>query len=219
MLSKNYFTFFKQLEKNNNKEWFDKNRNTYETEVKEPFKKLVEAVAAIISAKDERIDISAGDMIFRINRDIRFSKNKTPYKTHMAALISARGRKNHTHPGYYMHVEAGKISLGGGAYFLEPADLKKVRQEIVYSATEFKKILNDAAFKKTFGSIDGEKSKIVPKEFADDVKAQPLILNKQFYFWKDFPIAMAQQKDAPAQMAKAMLAGKKLNDFLRKALS
>ncbi|MBA2422229.1 MAG: DUF2461 domain-containing protein [Chitinophagales bacterium] len=143
------------LKRNNNKEWFEKNRPLYES-VRNDFIFLVEAVIN----KLRKIDPSLGDIdpkscLFRINRDVRFSKDKSPYKINMAASISKGGR-NSGSAGYYLHVQPGQNYIGGGIWMPERERLGKIRQEIDYNFSGFKKIVESIHFKKLFGGLDLE---------------------------------------------------------------
>ena len=146
MLSANTLKFLKDLKKNNNKEWFDLNRSKYETS-KADFSVLINNVISDFGKKEPSIaTLQAKDCLFRINRDVRFSKNKAPYKTNMGASIVSGGKKSIL-SGYYFHFEPGGNSfVGGGLYMAEPDKMKKIRQEIDYSWVEFKKIIKHKNF-------------------------------------------------------------------------
>jgi uncharacterized protein (TIGR02453 family) len=115
-LSKEYVSFFKKLSANNNTEWFNANKKKYEQDVKAPFYQLVQEVIDLMKKLDPAIKVEPKDCVFRINRDIRFSNDKNPYKNYMAAVVSAGGRKDTTTPGIYFHVEANTLSIAGGSY-------------------------------------------------------------------------------------------------------
>ena len=119
--TREYQTFLQQLRKNNNKTWFDSNRKRYEEHVKQPFAAFVEVMIDLIRADDAEVEITAKDAIFRINRDIRFSKEKSPYKTHMAANVSKEGRKSKEWPGFYFQFSADRVTVGGGTYMMSLA--------------------------------------------------------------------------------------------------
>ena len=125
-----FFKFFDQLTKNNNKEWFDANRSIYEEEVKKPFRKLVEDLTEKLAKDLPEINREVSKSIFRINRDIRFSLDKSPYKNHLGAVFSRTGTKDLDYPGYYMHFGADEIMVGGGKYQVDKEQLAKIRQEI-----------------------------------------------------------------------------------------
>ncbi|MFT5621154.1 MAG: hypothetical protein ACI9QR_001488 [Flavobacteriaceae bacterium] len=217
--NKDYHSFFEELAANNNKDWMDVNRKRYAEIVKKPFENFVEAIQQEVSLFDEEINIKPGDAIFRINRDIRFSKDKTPYKTNRTAIISKFGRKDKVYPGFYVFASPEKVMVGGGTYFLEKQDLFKVRQEIAYNLDEFDQLINEKEFKKNFKGILGDKNKIAPKEFKEDIETQPLLLNKGFYFMKDLPANLIFEKDVIKQITTFMKTAKPFNDFLRRALS
>ena len=129
MLQANTIKFLKELQRNNNKPWFEQNRKTYEA-AKVDLQKMVEALIPEIAKFDEPIGgLAVKDCTFRINRDVRFSKNKSPYKTNMAAYFS-RGGKKASVAGYYFHCEPGKSYAAGGFYSPMPPELAKIRQEI-----------------------------------------------------------------------------------------
>lgn len=178
-----FFKFFDELKNNNNKEWFDKNKSRYENDVKAPFKKLVEDVSRKLAKDIPNINTDASKAIFRINRDVRFSKDKSPYKLSVAAVLSPGGKKEENYPGFYMHFGADEIMIGGGKYFCTKEDIAKIRQEIYYNNKEFSKLLNDKGFKDKWKTLQGDKSKILPPEYKDFLKEQPLIANKQFWYF------------------------------------
>lgn len=217
--TQDFIDFFKELAANNHKDWMDENRKRYMSAVKKPFENFVEALQNEVSEFDEPILVKPGKAIFRINRDIRFSKDKTPYKTNRTAIISKNGTKDKVHPGFYFFVSPEKVMIGGGAYVLEKDDLYKVRQEIAYNLDEFKSLVNDKAFKSNFPEILGEKNKIIPKEFKEDAEKEPLLYNKGFYFMKEFPVDIIFEDDFVVKITKVMKTAKPFNDFLRRALS
>src|SRR5471030_2771432 len=139
MLKPSTLKFLKDLKKNNERDWFEKNRKAYEA-AREDFASLIDAVIAEFGKKDKTIaSLTAKECMYRINRDVRFSKNKAPYKNNMAASLIEGGKKS-IFAGYYFHFQPGANSfVGGGRYMVEPDLLKKIRQEIDYSWTEFHK--------------------------------------------------------------------------------
>jgi uncharacterized protein (TIGR02453 family) len=182
--TEDYLQFFIELAANNHKEWFDENRKRYEKSVKDPFKKFVDDLITETRKFDPSVTIEAKDAIFRINRDIRFSKDKTPYKLDRSAIISSAGRKDHSVPGFYISLGPEHTSIGGGAYFLKPDQLTAMRQHIVNHPKEFEKLLKDETFNNHFDGIKGEENKRLPKEFQEAGEGQPLLYKKQFYFMR-----------------------------------
>jgi uncharacterized protein (TIGR02453 family) len=156
MLQANTVQFLKNLKKHNNKEWFEKNRKVYEA-AREDFNQFIQAVIDAHGKYDPSINhLHAQECMFRINRDVRFSKNKDPYKTNMGASINKGGRKSMSTAGYYFHCQPGHSFAGGGIWMPEAADLKKVRQEIDYNFPELQKILKAASFRKVYGDLSHE---------------------------------------------------------------
>jgi uncharacterized protein (TIGR02453 family) len=178
-----FFKFLDGLRKNNNKEWFEKNRPVYEKEVKAPFRKLVEDMLARLSKDLPELNRDPSKAIFRINRDIRFSKDKSPYKINVGAVLSRNGMKDQEYPGFYMHFGADEIMVGGGKYFCSKDEIAKIRQEIFYNNKEFTKLLNEKAFKEKFKTLIGDKNKVLPPEYKEFAQKQPLIANKQWWYY------------------------------------
>jgi uncharacterized protein (TIGR02453 family) len=162
--------FLRNLKKNNNKGWFDKNRPVYEA-ARADFEKFVQQVIDKHSQKDKDLqDLIAKKCMFRINRDVRFSKDKSPYKKNFAASMD-KGGKNSGLAGYYFHLEPGNSFLGAGIWQPTPPSLKKIRQEIDYCADELKGILESKKFKSVFSELyKGEdvQLKKVPAGFEKD---------------------------------------------------
>ncbi len=152
MLEPATMRFLSQLKKNNNRDWFEKHRADYEA-AKIDFQNFIYLLIKDLGKTDPSIaNLNAKDCLFRINRDVRFSKNKSPYKSNMGASIKTDGKKS-PFCGYYFHCEPGASFIGGGLWMPEPATVKKVRQEIDYNFDEFKNILNDKKFKTVYGDV------------------------------------------------------------------
>lgn len=158
-------SFLSELGANNNKEWMDANRGAY-LQAKADFEALVNVLLRNLQAIDPGLNRLTGkDCIFRINRDIRFSKDKSPYKHNFGASIAEGGKKS-LNAGYYLHIQPGDESFfGGGLYMPAGAQLKKVRQEIDYNAPELLKIVTAEDFKQAYGRIQGEKLSRAPKGY------------------------------------------------------
>jgi uncharacterized protein (TIGR02453 family) len=140
--SKEFIAFFKNLSGNNSSEWFQANKKTYELNVKKPFEAFVADVIDIFRKYDTRISMTAKQAIFRINRDTRFSKDKSPYKTSMSAAIS-EGGKDPGYPGLYIELNHEGITLIGGVYTVEKENLHKLRQAIAADLKGFQKLSTD----------------------------------------------------------------------------
>lgn len=152
MLEPQTLRFLSRLQKNNNKPWFDAHRKEYEA-ARIDFQNFIQLVIDDLQRTDTTIaGVAARDCLFRINRDVRFSNDKSPYKTNMGASIK-RGGKKSPFAGYYFHLEPGKSFVGGGMWMPETAQLKAMRQEIDYCWEEFKALMEEKTFKTTFGDL------------------------------------------------------------------
>lgn len=214
-----YFTpdflrFFQELAANNHKEWFDQNRTRYEKAVKAPFAAFISEMIAHIQAEEPGFHLEAKDAIFRINRDIRFSADKTPYKTQTSAILSPYGRKNKMHPGFYIQFSHDQIMLAGGAYMLDKPLLLAVRRHIAAHPQEFASIYKDKGFRRLYGQILGEKNKRIPDEFSGMVDKEPLIAHKQFYYAAELDAEVIFKPDLVELCMTYHRGGKALNDFL-----
>lgn len=187
--------FLSALANNNNKVWFDANKQWYQqarSQMIQIATGMIEGLAAIdpaIGSPDPK------KCLFRQNRDIRFSTNKNPYKTNMGAYF-APGGKNLPFAGYYIHIEPGASFFGGGLYHPEKEQLQKVRKEIYFNAEEFSKILNEPLFAKTFGSMMDEKLKRPPQGFPADFRHIELLKYTSFAVGCSF----ASEDHSPAEI-------------------
>jgi uncharacterized protein (TIGR02453 family) len=184
MISKNLFDFLRELRQNNYKEWFYEHKPVYQI-VRKQFEQLIAQTILDIAQFDHSIkNIEPKQCIFRINRDIRFSKDKSPYKTNFGAFIAPGGR-NAGYAGYYIHLEPDNCFLAGGIY-MPPADrLKAVRTEIFENTDDFKKIIENEIFKKHFnGIIRDEMLKKAPKGFPKDFEDIDLLKYKHYTVMK-----------------------------------
>lgn len=184
---KEFLDFFIELAPNNHKDWFDLNRKKYENFVKDPFKKFVDHLIKKMAENDSAFnDLESKDCIFRINRDIRFSADKTPYKMMVSAVIAPNGKKSKAVNGVYFELGPEKMTVYGGIYEIDKDDLLTVREGIAKDISKFQKAYNHPTFKKVFGDILGDKNKIIPKDLQEAAKIEPLIFNKQWYFYTEF---------------------------------
>jgi len=217
-LTKDFIKFFQDLEKNNHKLWFDQARKRYESSVKIPFTKLIDEMIGRINADDPTISITAKDAVMRINRDIRFSQDKTPYNCHYGAIISSAGRKDKSIPGIFYRFSAEKIEIYGGAYGIDKHQLQNIRKYIQNNLDQFNKVIQQKLFKETFGEILGEKNKRVPPEFHPLLDKQPLIANKQFYYGTEIPAKYITEDQLPDILMSHWYAGNPVRKFLLEAL-
>jgi uncharacterized protein (TIGR02453 family) len=218
MLQATTIKFLKDLNKNNNKPWFEDHRAQYEM-AKSDFYTLVEKLIPAIAKFDAPIgQLAVKQCVFRINRDVRFSKNKAPYKSNMACYFNQAG-KNGLGAGYYLHIEPGKSFAAGGIWMPLPGVLAGIRQEIDYNLTDWKKILEDKNFKKTF--VEGLRSNdsLVrpPKGYDEKNTAIEFLKMKSFVVSKPFADANLQHKNFVLDVAKTFNSMKPLIDFLNTA--
>ena len=174
--------FLQKLKKNNNRPWFQKHKEEYERLVKFPMQCLIASTAQKLADDAPEILFSPRKSIFRIYRDVRFSKNKAPYKTNIAASFDFRGKKSPTEtPGLYLGIEPGEIFIGGGLYMPTGEQLKAIRRSIADHPDEFLEVVRDRVFKRTFGEIMGEKLQKAPLGYPKDHSMIDFLRYKQLY--------------------------------------
>jgi len=221
MLSNESLQFLEDLKANNNRDWFLDNKKRYEI-FKKDYHQLVSDFLDAMKPLDPSLELlEIKNCTFRINRDIRFSKDKSPYKAHLGIWMSA-GAKGANPSGYYVHIEKGGSFIAGGFYSPEPEELKKVRKEIAFFYDDLEEILNDKNFKKEFGSLDRTESnslKNAPKDYEKDHPAIEHLKLKSYTASQKFDIREVSQKDFVAKMSKKLIALKPLNDFINRALT
>ena len=218
MLEKETFRFLKVLAKNNNKAWFEKNRPAYQ-KAKENFEEFVEGIIKGVGAVDKDIAVLiAKSTIFRQNRDIRFSANKTPYKIHMGAYLN-KGTKKINTPGYYIHIEPGKSMIGAGLYQPEPPVLAKVRQEIDYNPEEWLNLINSKEVRKYFTSVPDTNDRVLrnPKGYDENNPVIDFLKLKSFVFTQPYNDKEVLDKNFMNKMIRSFRVVKPLIDFLYRA--
>lgn len=172
-LDPSVFKFLKKLDKNNNRDWFTENKAIYQ-DAHEHFK----AFMAELKKEMDGYDNIEKMKLFRIYRDVRFSKDKTPYKVSFSAGFQRATKQ--LRGGYYLHLEPGQSMVGGGFWKPEPADLKRIREEIAADDAPLRKIIKSSSFKKHWGSMDGDKVKSAPKGYPKDHPSIDLLRHKSF---------------------------------------
>ena len=216
--TKDFQQFFRDLENNNNRDWFNEHKKTFQEQVEKPWLNFIEAVIDQVSAIDPTIKMTAKEGVFRIYKDTRFSKDKTPYKTQMSAVVAEGGRKGKKAGGIYLEASADSMKIYSGFYMPDKADLQKVREAIASDLTGFAAILEEPDFKEKFGAIQGEKNKRLPTEFLEDAEKQPLIFNKSFYVFHELPAEMLLSDDLLSIVTAYFRAAKPLGDFFLEAI-
>ena len=222
MLLSSTTKFLKDLKKNNNKPWFDKNRKVYEM-AKVDFTRFIQAVIDQHGKNDPSIkNLVAKDCMFRINRDVRFSKDKSPYKTNFGASINKGGKKAWGTAGYYFQVQPGRNFAGGGIWMPEPNELKKVRQEIDYNFADFKKIIGSKKFKSVYGDLDRSTEFLlsrVPKGYEPGNPAADYLKLKSFVAISFFSDADLGSKGLVKKTAAAFEALQPLIEFINESVA
>lgn len=168
MIDKEVLEFLKELKEHNDRDWFHEHKGRY-TSARKKVEEFLNRLIPLLKKFDPTLDmITAKDCLFRIYRDVRFSADKSPYKTNIGAYLARGGRKS-PYAGYYVHIEPGSSFLAGGMYMPEAGLLRKIREEIYYNVDEYLEILEDETFRKYFGHIDDPgKLKSAPKGFDKD---------------------------------------------------
>ena len=206
--------FLRNLEKNNNRDWFNENKTLYQEAQQDVISFVEKLIEEMVDFDEEMGKLEAKKSVFRIYRDTRFSKDKTPYKTNFGAgLGMGKGNKI---SGYYLHIEPGKSFLAGGVYKPEPSVLKTIRQEISAFGDEFKAILEQDEFRNYFRGLSVEdKLKKVPQGFEKDDKMAEYLKLKHFIVTHPVSDEQLLSENAFKEFAKIFKAMKPLNDFLQ----
>ncbi len=216
--TKEFIKFFKDLEKNNDREWFHANKKRYEEHVKTPFFDFIEVMIDKMQAIDATIVITPKDAIFRIHRDVRFSKDKSPYKVQVSAIISKGGRKDMSTPGIYIQANHKEFGIYSGAYKPDKNQLQGIREAIASDLSGFKKLTKAKSFINKFGAIQGEQNKRIPKEFQEALEEQPLIANKQFYYVANLSNEVILDPKLPKIVMDHYKAALPMSNFLSEAM-
>jgi len=217
MLAKETVDFLKKLEKNNDRDWFNANKSAFVAA-----NDNVIAITGDLINRTAKFDASVSGIdpkscVFRIYRDVRFSKDKSPYKTNLGAFIAPGGKKAML-PGYYFHVQPGMFFAAAGKHMPDPSELLKIRNAIATNTKEFLKIVESKSFKSRFGDLDGDRLSKPPKGFAADHPAIDYLKLKSFTVTQEFSAKDAVSKDYPKMLADSFKAAYPLVVFLRHAL-
>ena len=179
--------FLRGLARNNRRDWFQPRKAVYETSVKQPMRELVTALNQALAGFAPEYATDPEKAIFRIYRDVRFSKDKKPYKEHIAASFPLRGGMSHGHGGFYLSVSHKEVAAGGGVYMPEPAALLAIRNHIAENHAELRRILANAKVRRLLGELQGEQLARVPKGFCAEHPAADLLRFKQFVLYVELP--------------------------------
>lgn len=218
---KKTLTFLRGLAKNNNKAWFDEHRREYQQHLREPYLALAEDLCDAIALGEPEYQVEPKRAIYRINRDVRFAADKTPYKTNLGITVGRREKHDPTWPGYTVRIGLDGLAVGGGLYNPDAALRDQVRRYLADQHKAVAAVQSDIAFKRHFdGEIRGERNKRLPKEFAELAEAQPLVFNKQWVFWNAWPDPkQLLDADLDAFIVERWQAGRVLNELLKQAVS
>jgi uncharacterized protein (TIGR02453 family) len=183
--------FLRALKRNNRREWFNPRKDQYEAEVRAPMMTVIERLAVDFRAFAPELVASPRTSMYRIYRDTRFSEDKTPYKTHIAAVFPWRGLSKHEGAGAYFHVAPEGVWIGGGMYAPQTPQLHAVREHIAVNVKRLRAIVESAAFKRTVGILEGERLQRVPRGFPQDHPAAEYLKYRQFLAGRELPARFA----------------------------
>jgi len=214
-IKKSTLDYLKAIGKNNNRDWFLKNKELY-NEARGNFESFVQNLLNEITVFEPIMKgLEVKSCVYRFNRDIRFSNDKSPYKTHFGAFMVRGGKKNGDKlAGYYFHIEPGKSIIAGGAYMPPAPWLSAIREKIDYDPAEIREIIKDKEFIKYFGKIDGEKLKKAPKGYPTDHPDIELLKYKSYLVFNEVKDDFVVSNNLFNHTIKVFKAMKPLNDFL-----
>jgi len=212
------FNFLRELKENNNKPFFDAQKKRYEAIKQSQILFITDLIKLCTDFQPGLADLDPKKAIFRMNRDVRFSKDKSPYKTNMGAWMN-EGGKNAINAGYYLHLEPDNVFIAGGIYMPEPPVLKAIRQEIDYNFTDFKEIVTNPTYKKYFKEMGGDKLKNNPKDYDKDNQAIEYLKHKDFLSSHSVDEKTALSKDFVKYCADVFSKMYPLNQFLNNAIT
>jgi uncharacterized protein (TIGR02453 family) len=210
--------FLRKLRKNNNREWFQANRQTYEKCVKAPMVEVVTVLGDALQAFAPEMVVDPKKVMYRINRDTRFSPDKTPYKTHVAALFYPRTLCKGNSAALYFHLEPAEVLIAGGIYMPGSAELRAIRTHVAASWEEFGRIVENRTFAKEFGKLQGEKLTRAPQGFPADHPGVEYLKYKQYIVWMTEPAALAESAQLVPRILTAFAAMMPLVRFLNAPL-
>ncbi|MFT5252376.1 MAG: hypothetical protein ACI87N_001384 [Flavobacteriales bacterium] len=221
MLAQETIQFLMDLKANNNRDWFLENKKRYEL-FKKDYQQVVAQLLAVMKPLDPALEmLEVKNCTFRINRDIRFSKDKTPYKTHLGIWMPCGRVKGQNRPGYYIHLDTEEAFIAGGLYAPEAAELKKIRKEIAFFYEDLNEILNEKEFKKVFVDFDRNERSLLknpPRGYEKDHPAIDLLKLKSFETSFKIKFEDVTKSDFVAIAAKKLILLKPLNEFIGRAL-
>ena len=211
-------SFLSDLRKHNERLWFQAHRDIYEQCVKAPMVEMILRIGEAFPRFAPEMVADPKISLYRIYRDTRFSPDKSPYKTHMAAVFPVRGSPKNAGPGLYFHISPEEVLMGGGIYMPEPAVLRAVRERMAASPRTFIAIVERPKFRKAFGELEGEQLKTMPKGFSAEQEGAKYLRYKQFLFGKVFPPKLATSPRLLPTVLECFQQGMPLIRFLKEAV-
>ena len=211
--------FFRSLARNNRREWFQPRKPMFEEKVKQPMRSLVEALNGELRKFAPAYVTDPEKAIYRIYRDTRFSKDKTPYKDHIAASFHHRATASHGDAGYYVAMSHKETAIGGGIYMPDPSALLAIRNHIAEHHQELRKILKARAVKELFGGMQGEQLARVPKGFCAEHPAADLLRFQRFILYVELPAELATTPQYFSEIVKRFRAMQPFLNFLTAPLA
>ena len=183
--------FLRALKRNNRRDWFNAHSDDYEAHVREPMTVIIERLGVDFRAFAPELVASPRVSLYRIYRDTRFSENKAPYKTHVAAVFPTRSLAKHEGAGLYFHISPEEVWIGGGMYAPQMPQLLAVRGHIATNVKRLRTIVESPAFRRQVGHLEGERLQRVPRGFPKDHEAAEFLKFRQFLAGREFPTALA----------------------------
>lgn len=212
--------FFKQLKRNNNRKWFEKHKEEFESYVRLPMQSFITSLQPHFTRFAPEFDLNPMRSIFRIYRDIRFSQDKTPYKTHIAAHFVLRGRlKGFVGTGYYVEIAPEELYVGGGIYIPDNDQLRKIRNAIETCGEEFLSIVESRRFKRLFTPFNWSKLQRVPKGYDENHSMAEWLKYKQFFVGVSWPVSKCYRESFVKETANIFEELTPLVQFLKKAFT
>lgn len=211
-------TFFRGLTRNNNREWFQRRKRIFDEKVKAPMFELVEAINGELLAFAPQHVTEPREAIYRIYRDTRFSADKTPYKTHIAANFPRRGFPKHAAAGYYFSVSPKEIEVAGGIYMPGPEELLTVRRFVAEHHDELRRLIAGRTLRSLLGELQGEQLQRPPKGFPGDHPAGDLLRHKQWYFYATLDGALAPTAELLPEVVRRFRAMQPFVDAMNRPL-
>lgn len=218
MITKSTLDFLTKIKKNNNRDWFEKNKDKY-ISARDNVADLIDAfLKEAVKFEKGLANLSSKDCVYRIYRDVRFSKDKKPYKNNLGASVNVGGKKA-MNAGYYIHIEPGRAFIAGGMWMPPTDQIKMIRQEIDYNGKDIRSILKKKDFKAYYGGLDKEYAlKSSPKGYPKDHPDIDLLKLNSYIVFHKFTDAQVMKKDFPKQLAKGAKIMKPFLDFLNTAI-